>query len=39
MADLLELRSTYKTEYANEQATANIAAGLGTGRKVYTRFI
>lgn len=39
MADLLKLRSTYKTEYANELATANIEAGLGTGRKVYTRFI
>lgn len=39
LADLLKLRSTYKTEYENEQAAASIAAGLGTGRKVYTRFI
>jgi hypothetical protein len=39
LPDLLKLRATYKTEYDNELATANIAAGLGTGRKVYTRFI
>ena len=39
LPDLLKLRATYKSEYADEQATANIAAGLATGRKVYTRFI
>lgn len=39
LPDLLKLRATYKTEYENELATAKTAAGLGTGRKVYTRFI
>lgn len=37
--DLMKLRATYKSEYDNELATANIAAGLGTGRKIFTRFI
>jgi hypothetical protein len=37
--DLMRLRITYKHEYESEQATANIAAGLGSGRKIYTRFI
>ena len=36
--DLLKLRSTYKNEYAGEVATANIAAGLASGRKILTRF-
>ncbi len=39
LPDLLKLRATYKTEYDNELATANIAAGLPTGRKIFTRFI
>jgi hypothetical protein len=37
--DLMKLRATYKTEYDNELATANMEAGLGSKRKIYTRFI
>ena len=36
--DLLLLRSRYQTEYRDEVNMANIAAGLGTGRKIYARF-
>lgn len=37
--DLLKLRSTYKNEYEGEVSTANIAAGLGSGNKILTRFV
>ena len=39
LPDLLKLRATYKTEYEGELATANIAAGLSSGRKIYTQFV
>jgi hypothetical protein len=39
LADLLKLRATYKTEYESELAAAGISAGLGSGRKVLTRFV
>lgn len=38
LPDLLKLRAIYKAEYKGEQATADIAAGLDSGRKIYTRF-
>lgn len=37
--DLLKLRVTYKNEYESEQAAENIRVGLGSGRKIYTKFI
>ncbi len=37
--DLMKLRAAYKAEYDSEVATANIKAGLGSGNKIYTRFV
>lgn len=39
LPDLIKLRALYKDEYEGEQAAAKIAAGLGSGRKIMTRFI
>jgi len=38
IADLLMLRDRYKSELRSLQAAANIAAGLGSGRKIRFRF-
>ncbi len=37
--DLIKLRQIYKREYEGELATENINAGLGSGRKILTRFV
>lgn len=37
--DLMKLRVAYKNEYEGEQATENIRVGLGSGRKILTRFV
>lgn len=39
LQDLMKLRAAYRAEYETEQATANIAAGLSSKNKIYTRFI
>ena len=38
MADLLRLRSVYRTEVKNEIAAERLAAGLPAGGKVQVRF-
>lgn len=37
--DLIKLRVLYKREYENEMAAERIKAGLGSGRKILTRFV
>lgn len=37
--DLIKLRVLYKREYENEQTAERIKAGLGSGRKILTRFV
>lgn len=39
LKDLMTLRASYKAEYDSEVATANIAMGLASKNKIYTRFI
>lgn len=39
IADLLVLRDRYRADYARELDAENIAKGLGTGKKILTRFI
>jgi hypothetical protein len=37
--DLIKLRAVYRREYEGELATERIKAGLGSGRKILTRFV